>query len=201
MGLGTCCNVLHLFDLGLAKLFWNSTPNAHILFRLDWVLHAMPVSMCTLDMVCCKHLDALLLTYAYPSCAEQGHHDDIKVIGNLLLFLLHRHLPWQGLYAPSVQAKLLCIGEMKAGSEFADLLLQSPPEFTQYFEHCCNLAFQEQLHYQLLKEIFQKRVEQEHWSYDGIFDLVGGMSEKGILLLDKYQAEPRFIDLNVDFDW
>ncbi|KAF8491428.1 kinase-like domain-containing protein [Gautieria morchelliformis] len=185
MGLGTRCNVLHMFDLGLAKLFWNSAPDTHIPFREGRIGLGTP-------------------RYASHNIhfgREQGRRDDIEAMGNVLLFLLHGRLPWQGIYAPSVRAKLLRIGEMKAGSEFADLLLRSPPEFTRYFEHCRNLAFEERPNYQLLKEIFQKRMEQEHWSYDDMFDWVDGTSEKGTLLPDEYRAEPRFIDSNVDFDW
>ncbi|KAF8491435.1 serine/threonine kinase [Gautieria morchelliformis] len=185
MGLGTRCNILHLFDLGLAKLFWNSAPDTHIPFREGRIGLGTP-------------------RYASHNVhfgREQGRRDDIEAMGNVLLFLLHGRLPWQGIYAPSVQAKLLRIGEMKAGSEFADLLLRSPPEFTRYFEHCRNLAFEERPNYQLLKEIFRRRMEQEHWSYDGMFDWVDATSEKGTLLPDEYRAEPRFIDSNVDFDW
>ncbi|KAF8515062.1 kinase-like domain-containing protein [Gautieria morchelliformis] len=180
MGFGTRCNVLHMFDLGLAKLFWDSGPDTHIPFREGRIGLGTP-------------------RYASHNVhfgREQGRRDDMEAMGNVLLFLLHGRLPWQGIYAPSVQAKLLRIGEMKAGSEFADLLLRSPPEFTRYFEHCRNLGFQERPNYQLLKEIFQKRMEQEHWSYDGMFDWVDGTSERGTLLPDEYRAEPRFIDSN-----
>jgi hypothetical protein len=80
---------------------------------------------------------------------------------------------------------------MKAGSAFADLLTQSPPEFTWYFEHCHYLAFQP--NYAYLKEIFWRRMEQECWSYNNLVDWADSSSEKGTLILDEYQMGPRFV--------
>ncbi|KAG1738710.1 hypothetical protein EDB19DRAFT_1712743 [Suillus lakei] len=33
--------------------------------------------------------------------AEQGRRDNLEALGNILLFLLHGRLPWQGVYSAS----------------------------------------------------------------------------------------------------
>ena len=130
---------------------------------------------------------------------EQSRRDDIEALGNVLLFLFHGRLPWQGIYAPSVDAKLLRIGEMKVGRPFHDLLARSPPEFIRYFEHCRSLPFQGKPDYDLLKQIFRQRMEEEGWNYDGKFDWVNGkLSERGTLLPDEYRFEDRFVHPDLD---
>ncbi|KAG1815101.1 uncharacterized protein BJ212DRAFT_1273475 [Suillus subaureus] len=71
-------------------------------------------------------------------------------LGNVLLYLLHGCLPWQGRYAPSKGAKLLRMLKTKAGSALRDLLARSPVEFTTYFDHCHGLEFKEKPDYTLL---------------------------------------------------
>ena len=71
---------------------------------------------------------------------EQGRRDDLEALGNTLLYFIHGRLPWEGIFAKSVETKLVRLGEMKSGEAFRDLLARSPPEFTQYFDHVRNLA-------------------------------------------------------------
>ena len=119
---------------------------------------------------------------------EQSRRDDLEALGNVLLFLLHGSLPWQGIYAPSIEAKLLRIGEMKAGRVFADLLRRSPREFTEYFDHCRNLKFEEKPNYTFVKQLFYRRSEAEGWTGEnGRFDWMEGTAlPKGTLIPEEY---------------
>lgn len=123
---------------------------------------------------------------------EQGRRDDLEAVGNVLLYLLHGRLPWQGIYAPSVEAKLLRIGEMKAGSPFRDLLARSPVEFTTYFDHCRGLKFDEKPDYALLRQLFSQMMVREGWTEDTRFDWEDASPHKGTLLPEEYKLDVRF---------
>ncbi|KAG1841823.1 hypothetical protein DFJ58DRAFT_807718 [Suillus subalutaceus] len=109
---------------------------------------------------------------------------DLEALGNVLLFLLHGRLPWQGVYSPSLEAKLLRMGEMKAGSAFRDLLTRSPVEFTTYFDHCRGLKFEDKPNYLLLRQTGGRK--------NSRFDWEDGSSRKGVLLPDEYKLDIRF---------
>ncbi|KAF9219687.1 kinase-like protein [Gyrodon lividus] len=143
MGIGDSANTMHLFDLGLAKLYVNPSTGSHIPFREGRIGLGTP---------------------------QQSRGDDLEALGNVLLFILHGRLPWQGIYAPNIEAKLLRIGGMKAGLVFRELLARSPPEFTRYFDHCRGLKFEEKPDYSLLRQVFQEWMTREGWTDDGCFD-------------------------------
>ncbi|OBZ79480.1 Casein kinase I [Grifola frondosa] len=179
MGLGRHCNVVHLFDFGLAKLFVDPLTEVHIPFREGLVGLGTP---------------------RYTSAnvhfgREQGRRDDIEALGFVLLFLLHGKLPWQGIYAPSYEAKLRRIGEMKIGKAFDELLTNSPPEFRQYFDHCRGLSFDQKPDYVLLKNIFRERMGREGWLYDWQFDWLDASAlEKGTLITKEYKIDLKFVE-------
>ena len=117
----------------------------------------------------------------------------MEALGNSLLYLLHGRLPWQGIYGATVAAKNLSIGKMKAGKPFRDLLTQSQPEFTAYFDHCRNLAFEEEPDYALLRWIFEEKMKVEGWDANPKYDWEDPESlEKGMLLPAEYKLDPRF---------
>ncbi|KAH7907913.1 kinase-like domain-containing protein [Hygrophoropsis aurantiaca] len=175
MGVGARAGAVHLFDLGLAKLFVDPRTGQHIPPREGRVGLGTP----------------RYASYNVHFGREQSRRDDLEALGNVLLFLLHGRLPWQGIYAPSIEAKLLRIGEMKAGAPFRELLARSPPEFTRYFEHVRGLGFEDKPGYTLLVRIFRERMEREGWAEDGgCFDWVGGAVSpnlKGTLVPDEYK--------------
>ncbi|KAG1741525.1 uncharacterized protein EDB91DRAFT_1030826, partial [Suillus paluster] len=107
----------------------------------------------------------------------------------LLLYLLHGRLPWQGIYAPSIETKLLRIGEMKAGSAFRDLLACSPVEFTTYFDHCRSLKFEDKENYAMLKQLFSQIMEREGCMDESRFDWVDGSSQNGTLVPKNYHLD------------
>ncbi|KAG1849685.1 hypothetical protein DFJ58DRAFT_914837 [Suillus subalutaceus] len=135
---------------------------------LDLELHDMQAITCILDEV--RKDQSHFPLRANERGAEQGRRDDLEAGGNVLLYLLHGRLPWQGIYAPSIEAKLLRIGEMRAGLPFRDLLVRSPVEFTTYFDHCRGLKFDEKLNYALLRQLFSQIMVREGWTENTGFD-------------------------------
>ncbi|KAG1741513.1 uncharacterized protein EDB91DRAFT_1035948, partial [Suillus paluster] len=118
-----------------------------------------------------------------------AQRDNLEALGNVLLYLLYGRLPWQGIYAPNKEAKLLRIGEMKAGSAFRDLLARSPAEFTTYFDHCRDLKFEDKPNYALLRQLFSQIMDREGGTGDIRFDQVDDSSRKGILVPEEYNLD------------
>lgn len=177
MGVGEKSHIVYLFDFGLAKLYVDPPTGKHIPYREGRVaLGTMPYS-----------------SYNVHFGREQGRRDDLEALGNVLLYLLHGRLPWERIYAPSKEAHLRRIGEMKAGSAaFRDLLARSPAEFTTYFDHCRGLKFEEKPNYVLLRQLFSQIMEREGWTGDTRFDPLDGSSDKGTLVPEEYKLDVRF---------
>lgn len=110
-------------------------------------------------------------------------------LGNVLLFLLHGRLPWQGVYATSIEAKLKRLGEMKEGKAMQNLLASSPPEFAEYFAHCRSLKMEDKPDYDLLRGIFRNRMKKDGWEYDWDFDWAS--KGKGTLIPEEYELNSR----------
>ncbi|KAG0707542.1 kinase-like protein [Suillus ampliporus] len=173
---GEKSRIVYLFDFGLAKLYVDPSTGAHIPFREGRV-------------------GAGTARFgSYNAHFGRGRQADLEALGNVLLYLLHGRLPWQGIYSPSVQAKLLRIGEMKAGSAFRDLLARSPAEFTTYFDHCRGLKFDEKPNYALLRQLFGQIIDREGGTGDARFDRVDENSPKGTLVPEEYTLDVRFTD-------
>lgn len=117
----------------------------------------------------------------------------MEVLGNVLLFLIHGNLPWIGIYAPSIEAKMNRIGDMKFGKPMTELLASSPPEFSQYFSHCRTLGFEDKPDYDLLRNVFRSRMKEEGWRYDRAYDWLDGARPQGSLLPEEYKFEERFV--------
>ncbi|THH19818.1 hypothetical protein EW146_g1422 [Bondarzewia mesenterica] len=184
MGIGRRSNFLYLFDFGLARLFVDPVTGEHIPYRSGLV------GLGT----------ARYASYNVHFGREHARRDDVEALGNILLFLLHGRLPWQGIYAPNIPAKMLRIGEMKQGKPFFDLLARSPPEFTTYFDHCRGLSFEEKPDYTLLRQIFKKKMKTEGWNDNEKYDWENAKDlEKGTLVPEEYKLDPRFVD--GDLDW
>ncbi|KAG5220243.1 kinase protein [Salix suchowensis] len=147
---------LYLFDMGLSKLYLDPTVGKHMPFRegrggIGTPRYASHNVHFGLGMPCrhsrlCRPLTLFL---------EPSRRDDVEAIGILLLYLLHGRLPWQGICAPDIPAKLRRIGEMKRGVRFTELLAHSPAFFTPFFSHCRALKFDEKPDYTLLKTLLR----------------------------------------------
>ncbi|KAG0707893.1 kinase-like domain-containing protein [Suillus ampliporus] len=176
MGIGEKSDIVYLFDLGLAKLYVDPSTGVHIPFREGRAGVGTP----------------RYASYNEHFGREQGRRDDLESLGNVLLYLLHGRLPWQGIYSPSIEAKLLRIGEMKSGSAFSNLLSRSPAEFTTYFDHCRGLKFEEKPNYALLRQLFSQIMVREGCTQETRFDWVDGSSCKGTLVPEDYHLDIRF---------
>ena len=126
----------------------------------------------------------------------------MEALGYSLLHLFHGSLPWQGIYAPSENAKMVRIGEMKLGPAMEEYLQGSPPEFAAYFHHVRGLQFEEEPDYEFLVSLFRQRMEQEGWEMDGRYDWIQG-APRGTLIPDEYQFKTEYAyDLTVyDNKW
>ncbi|OBZ65276.1 Casein kinase I isoform epsilon [Grifola frondosa] len=183
MGRGNCSNIVYLFDVGLGKLYIDPTTGLHKPFREGRIGVGTP-----------RYSSANVHAEK-----EQGRRDDIISLGHSLLYLLHGRLPWQGIYAPSVEAKMRRIGEMKEpkGKVMRELISRSPPEFSIYFNHCHSLRYEERPDYDLLRHAFGDRMEKEGWSYDWQFDWLDPSAlDAGILMPESYKTDERFVDFD-----
>ncbi|KAF4572382.1 hypothetical protein EYR36_006876 [Pleurotus pulmonarius] len=168
---------LYLFDMGLSKLYLDPTTGEHMPFREGRGGIGTP-------------------RYASHNVhfgLEPSRRDDVEAIGILLLYLLHGRLPWQGICAPDIPAKLRRIGEMKRGTRFTDLLAQSPAFFTPFFSHCRRLKFEEKPDYRLLRTLLREEMKAHGWEYDWRYDW-WQPGERGTLLPDEYEVHPRFVE-------
>ncbi|OBZ65271.1 Casein kinase I [Grifola frondosa] len=167
MGIKRRANLVYLFDLGLGKLYVDPTTGQHKPFR-EGLVGVGTVRYASANVHAGK---------------EQGRRDDIIALGHNLLYLLHGRLPWQGIYAPSIEAKLRRIWEMKEpeGKVMREFIARSPPEFSAFFNHCYSL---------------RDRMKKEGWSYDWRFDWLDPSGlEAGTLMADCYKIDERFVNL------
>ncbi|EMD34929.1 hypothetical protein CERSUDRAFT_96841 [Gelatoporia subvermispora B] len=156
MGMNEYQNVLFIFDFGVCKLCLDPIPGKHIPFRKGR-----------------RHIGtARYSSYNSHFGRELCRRDDIEAFGTTLLCLLHDRLPCQGIYAPNEDAKLLRIGEMKAGNAMRKLLAQSPPELTALFDHSRSLPFEEKPDYDFIRGILLRRMQTERWENNGLFDWI-----------------------------
>ncbi|KAI0782738.1 putative casein kinase [Abortiporus biennis] len=163
---------LFLFDLGLCKLFLDPTTGTHMPFREGRAGIGTP-------------------RYASHNVhfgLEPSRRDDVEAIGLLLLYLLHGRLPWQGICAPDIPAKLLRIGEMKRGQPFLDLLQRSPTFFQAFFEHCRSLEFESKPDYSYLRQLLTDTMAKHKWEYDWEYDW-WNPTEQGTLMPEEYKLD------------
>jgi len=171
-GIDVNYSIVYIFDFGLAKLYTDPSTGTHIPYREGLVGIG----------------SARYASYNAHFGREVSRRDDLEALGNSLLYLFHGRLPWQGIYAPSVKAKMDRIGEMKAGKPFRDLLGRSPPEFAAYFCHCRSLSFEARPDYAFLRQQFINRMEAEGWENDCKFDWIDPEQlEDGTLLPGEYR--------------
>lgn len=126
------------------------------------------------------------------SCAttENSRRDDIVVLGHTLLELLHGQLPWQGIYAPSVEAKLERMGLMKTPGypAFSDLLAQSPRALEKWMAHAHGLEFEQKPDYRYLLALLEDELAANGWENDGSFDWVKPeLASEGTLFPPEYR--------------
>ncbi|EPQ50740.1 casein kinase-like protein I isoform epsilon CKIe [Gloeophyllum trabeum ATCC 11539] len=174
IGRGKWGNLVHLFDFGLAKLYLDPHTGEHIPLKDGKEGMGAP------------RFVSVNVHLGY----EQSRRDDLQALGLIFIYLLKGSLPWQGIYAPIIEAKLKRIGEMKALDNRAmkEALTDCPPEFTTYMEYCYGLEFTQQPDYDYVKRLFRDVMSRHGWEYDSIWDWSEGVeTETGNLLPEKYK--------------
>ncbi|PIL23230.1 hypothetical protein GSI_14540 [Ganoderma sinense ZZ0214-1] len=181
VGMGDNAHVVYLFDFGHSKLYLDPATGKHH----PYVKNRSATG-----------------TAVYASIAAHRHYelcrrDDIEALFYVLVeFYCGDRLPWQGIYAPSYEAKLERTRDMKAGPAFRDFVAaHCPPELQAYYSHYTNLVFTQEPDYAYLKGLFVKRVKAEGWDNDAKFDWIDpSLLEKGTLIPEEYVVAPRFVD-------
>ena len=119
---------------------------------------------------------------------DASRRDDIAILGHALLELFHGKLPWQGIYAPSIEAKVARIGEMKTpgNASMTDLLAKSPKVLRDLMVFSWGLGFTQKPDYRALRTLMNEELEEKYNGYDGLFDW---MQPRGTLLPEEYEFE------------
>lgn len=111
-----------------------------------------------------KHGRSLVGTARYASInvhqgLEPSRRDDLESVGYMLVFLLLKKLPWQGLKKKKDCDHIKIIGECKMKTSVSELCKNLPSCFKEYIKYCKNLDFDEKPDYNYLKNLFYKEVE------------------------------------------
>jgi casein kinase 1 len=99
---------------------------------------------------------------------EQSRRDDLESLGYVWIYLLKRHLPWQGLDGGSMQEKLDKILAVKLEVPPEVLCDGLPVEFAQYILMVRNLEYAEEPKYAEYRRLFRELFVREGYVYDEI---------------------------------
>ncbi|EIM87435.1 kinase-like protein [Stereum hirsutum FP-91666 SS1] len=165
---------IYAFDFGLATMYVNPVSGQHIPLRTGRDLRG--------TWRYCSH-------WTHKGI-EPSRRDDIVALGHTLLELLHGQLPWQGISAPSVEAKVERMGLMKTPGypAFSDLLAQSPRALEKWMAHAYGLEFEQKPDYRYLLALLEDQLAANGWENDGSFDWVKPeLASKGTLFPPEYR--------------
>jgi len=85
---------------------------------------------------------------------EPSRRDDLESVGYVLIYLLNRKLPWQGLKKNKSQEHIKTIGDCKKNTSIEELCGGQPYCFEEYIKYCRNLKYDETPDYNYLKKLF-----------------------------------------------
>ena len=130
--------VLYLIDFGLCRKYKSSTTGKHI----------KP-----------KNMGKFTGTSRYASLYamagnEQSRRDDIESIGYMIIFLMKKKLPWQGIKGNSYKECYHKLYLMKKYIEMEELCKGLPSEIIDYMNNARSLKFEEEPNYKYLKSLF-----------------------------------------------
>lgn len=103
---------------------------------------------------------------------EQGRRDDMESIGNVLLYFITGHLPWQGLKAKTKKEKYDKIRQVKSETSLDKLCEGAPKEMLKYFKYIRSLKFESMPDYSYLKKLFRRGLKQRGLECDYNYDWV-----------------------------
>lgn len=101
---------------------------------------------------------------------ELSRRDDLEAVGYVLLRMLRRTLPWQGIKADSKEARNQLIKQCKLANPPAQLCKGLPAAFQEYLETCRALAFDAEPPYEELKALMRRGLAEAQQKSDGQFD-------------------------------
>lgn len=90
---------------------------------------------------------------------EQSRRDDIESIGYVLVYFLAGRLPWQGLQAGNLQAKLQLIKNKKVSTPVETLCKGQPYQLAKLIQYAKNLKFEEKPDYEYLRCLLRQAAE------------------------------------------
>ena len=130
--------ILYLIDFGLCRKYKSSKTGKHILPR---------------------NLGKFTGTSRYASVYalggnEQSRRDDIESIGYMIIFLMKKKLPWQGIKGSSYKECYTKLYLMKKNIKPEELCEGIPKEMIDYIKNVKSLKFEEEPNYQYFKNLF-----------------------------------------------
>ncbi|KAJ3170009.1 casein kinase I [Irineochytrium annulatum] len=145
---------IYMVDFGMAKQYRDPKTKAHIPYRekksLSGTARYMSIN---------THLGR-----------EQSRRDDLESLGHVFMYFLRGSLPWQGLKAATNKQKYEKIGEKKQAVPIKELCDGFPEEFAEYLAYSRGLKFDEEPDYNKLRQLFNKVLQRNGETDDGVFD-------------------------------
>ena len=142
--------VLYLIDFGLCRKYKSSNTGKHIL----------P-----------KNLGKFTGTSRYASVYamagnEQSRRDDIESIGYMIIFLMKKKLPWQGIKGNSYKECYHKLYLMKKYIDMEELCKGLPKEMIDYMNNAKSLKFEQEPNYEYLKNLFNTILKKNNFNFD-----------------------------------
>lgn len=132
--------IIYIVDFGMAKYYIDPRTSQHIPYK-----EKKSLSGTARYMSIHTHLGH-----------EQSRRDDMESLGNVFIYLLRGHLPWQGLKAKDNREKYERIGQVKQATSPESLCEGKPPQFAQYLRYARELDFYEKPDYSMCKSLFEE---------------------------------------------
>ncbi|KIY49174.1 casein kinase [Fistulina hepatica ATCC 64428] len=150
---GPARNVVHLVDLGLAKLWRDPQTGEHNPFFMQG------------DLTGNQHFASVNMHWG---CAS-ARRDDIESIVYILIYLLHGCLPWDALASRPLDEHM-CVASMKASIAPQELCEGLPAEFAAVLEYARGLDYEDKPDYRGIRRAFRRLFDSYTWVDDGSFE-------------------------------
>ena len=142
--------ILYLIDFGLCRKYKSSNTGKHI----------SP-----------KNLGKFTGTSRYASLYamagnEQSRRDDIESIGYMIIFLIKKKLPWQGIKGHSYKECYHKLYLMKKYIKIEELCKGLPKEIIDYMINAKSLKFEQEPNYMYLKNLFYNILKKNNYNIE-----------------------------------
>lgn len=139
-------NQIYIIDFGLSKLYKNLETKEHIPYSENNKLTGTP----------------RYASINNHNGIEQSRRDDIEAIGYMLVYIIKKSLPWQGLKKEN--GKYQNILDKKINIPLDELCKDIPEEFKILIEYARKLNFYDTPNYVYLKSIFYKAIKDRKYT-------------------------------------